>query len=72
MKFRITKDSTIHRGKACKAGDIVEENDRNHAGGLQCAGAVPVKDGESVPVVPAKKAAPKKKAAKPAAVAEKD
>lgn len=62
MKFRITQEGTRHRGKPCSIGDIVEEQDKNHAGGLMCAGAVIVKDGDPVPAPP-KKSAPKKKGA---------
>ena len=62
MKFKITKDGTMHRGESKKAGDIVEEIDRNHIGGLQCAGAVPASEADLAKKkeVPKKKAAPKK------------
>ena len=61
MKFKITKDGTTHRGKAKKAGDIVEEVDRNHIGSLQCAGAVIASEADIAKAKPApkKKAAPK-------------
>jgi len=59
MKFKITKDGTVHRGEAKKAGDIVEEIDRNHIGGLQCAGAVIASEADMAK----KKSAPKKKTA---------
>ena len=39
------------------AGDIVEETDRNHIGGLQCAGAVVATDADVAPKKPAKKKA---------------
>lgn len=77
MKLRITKDGTIHRGEPKAAGEIVTEEDKNHAGGLMCAGAVPVKDGEGQPEPkPApepeeKPAPPKKKAAKKKAAPKK-
>lgn len=52
----------MHRGESKKAGDIVEEIDRNHIGGLQCAGAVPASEADIAKKkeVPKKKAAPKK------------
>lgn len=53
MKLKITKDGTIHRGVPKAAGEIVSEDDKNHAGGLMCAGAVPVKGGEDATPEPA-------------------
>lgn len=43
MKLRLTKD-TAHRGVKKLAGSVIEEQDVNHVGQLQCAGAVPVPD----------------------------
>ncbi len=57
MKFKITKNGTNHRGQIKMAGDVVEETDRNHIGGLQCAGAVVATDADVAPKKPAKKKA---------------
>lgn len=68
MKLKITKDGTIHRGDPKAAGEIVSEDDKNHVGGLMCAGAILVKGDEKPEPAPEppknkvakKKAAPKK------------
>jgi hypothetical protein len=84
MKLKITKNGTIHRGVPKAAGEIVTEDDKNHAGGLMCAGAVPVKGDERPAPEPAptpspepeeksdqKSEPPKKKAAKKKAAQKK-
>lgn len=38
MKFYVTKDAISHRGVTVNKGDIIEETDRNHIGGLQSVG----------------------------------
>ena len=38
MKLYVTRDAISHRGVTVKKGDIIEESDRNHIGGLQSVG----------------------------------
>ena len=40
MKFYVTRNAISHRGVTVNKGDVIEEDDRNHIGGLQSVGCV--------------------------------